>query len=53
MTPRDFITAFFGQSDDHMAGLPTHPHAVLWPSEIVMLGLLHALKGVVNRAFSR
>jgi len=28
-----------------------HPEAHLWPSEVVTLGLLHALKGVGNRAF--
>lgn len=28
-----------------------HSQAVLWPSEIVTLGLLHALKGISNRAF--
>jgi hypothetical protein len=53
MTPLDFITAFFCQVDDHLPGLPTHPHATLWPSAIVTLGLLHALKGGSNRAFSR
>src|SRR5713101_3577044 len=36
-----------------MRALPTHPEAHLWPSEVVTLGLLHALKGVGNRAFSR
>src|SRR5207248_6829029 len=30
-----------------------HPEAHLWPSEVVTLGLLHALKGVGNRAFYR
>jgi hypothetical protein len=53
MTTTDFITAIFCQIDDHLPGLPKHPHAVLWPSEIVTLGLLHALKGVGNRAFYR
>jgi hypothetical protein len=53
MTTLDFITALFCQVDDHLPGLPKHPHATLWPSEIVTLGLLHALKGGGNRAFSR
>jgi hypothetical protein len=53
MTTLNCITAFFCQVDDHLPGLPTHPHATLWPSEIVTLGLLHALKGVGNRAFYR
>src|SRR5262249_15650424 len=49
----EFFTALFCQVDDHLAGLPKHPEAHLWPSEIVTLGLLHALKGVGNRAFYR
>jgi len=53
MTTLDFITALFCQVDDHLPGLPKHPHATLWPSEIVTLGLLHALKGGGNRAFYR
>ena len=53
MTTIDFITALFCQVDDPLAGLPKHPHATLWPSEIVTLGILHALKGVGNRAFYR
>ena len=53
MTTLDFITALFCQVDDHLPGIPKHPHATLWPSEIVTLGMLHALKGGGNRAFSR
>lgn len=53
MTTTDFIMALFCQGEDHMPGIPKHPHATLWPSEVVTLGLLHALKGVRNRAFSR
>ena len=53
MTTLDFITALFCQVDDHLPGIPKHPHANLWPSEIVTLGLLHALKGGGNRAFYR
>src|SRR5438105_6826259 len=52
-TTIEFITALFCQVDDHLADLPKHPEARLWPSEVVTLGLLHALKGVGNRAFSR
>jgi len=52
-TTIEFITALFCQVDDHLAGLPKHPAAHLWPSEVVTLGLLQALKGVGNRAFSR
>jgi hypothetical protein len=53
MTTIDCITAFFCQVDDHLSGIPTHPEAHLWPSEVVTLGLLHACKGVGNRAFYR
>jgi hypothetical protein len=53
MTTMDFIIALFCRVDDHMQGLPKHPQATLWPSEVVTLGLLHALKGVGNRAFYR
>jgi len=52
-TTIEFITALFCQVDDHLSGLPKHPEARLWPSEVVTLGLLHALKGVGNRACSR
>src|SRR5437870_11800389 len=52
-TTIDFITALFCQVDDHLSGLPKHPDARLWPSEVVTLGLLHALKGGGNRAFYR
>src|SRR5438132_14419048 len=50
-TTIEFITALFCQVDDQLAGLPKHPEAYLWPSEVVTLGLLHALKGVGNRPF--
>lgn len=36
-----------------MPDLPKHPLANLWPSEIVTVGLLFALKGVGKRAFDR
>src|SRR5258708_23908507 len=52
-TTIEFITALFCQVDDQLAGLPKHPEAHLWPSEVVTLGLLHALKGGWNRAFYR
>jgi len=52
-TTTEFITALFCQVDDQLAGLPKHPEAHLWPSEVGTLGLLHALKGVGNRPFYR
>jgi hypothetical protein len=51
MTTVEFLTALFCQVDTHMHDMPKHPLATLWPSEVVTLGLLHALKGVGNRAF--
>jgi hypothetical protein len=51
MTTMECITALFCQVDDQMPGIPKYPHATLWPSEVVPLRLLHALKGVGNRAF--
>jgi hypothetical protein len=53
MTTMDFITELFYRVDDAMTDSRKHPQALLWPSEIVTLGLLHALKGVGNRAFYR
>jgi len=53
MTTVEFIIALYCQVDAHMHGLPKHPQATLWPSEVVTLGVLHALKGVGNRAFYR
>ena len=52
-TTIEFITALFCQVDEQMGAIPTHPEALLWPSEVVTLGLLHALKGGGNRAFYR
>lgn len=53
MTTIDFITDLFCRIDDAMRAFPKHPQACLWPSEVVTLGILHALKGVGNRAFHR
>ena len=49
----EFITALFYEVDEQLRALPKHPEARLWPSEVVTLGLLHALKGGGNRAFYR
>src|SRR3989442_12435172 len=53
MTTVDMITALFCEVDEQMGAIPKHPEAHLWPSEVVTLGLLHALKGGGNRAFYR
>jgi hypothetical protein len=47
------IAALFFEVDEQLRALPTHPEAHLWPSEVVTLGLVHALKGEGNRPFSR
>src|SRR3989441_1215551 len=52
-TTIEFITALFCQVDDHLAGLPKHPEAHLWPSEVVTLGLFHALRGGATLPFYR
>jgi hypothetical protein len=53
MTTEDFISELFYRVDEAMKNIPKHPLASLWPSEIVTLGVLFALKGVGNRAFYR
>jgi hypothetical protein len=53
MTTPEFITALFYHVDEQLRTVPKHPKAHLWPSEVVTLGLLHALKGGGNRAFYR
>src|SRR5919204_1158291 len=52
-TTIEFITALFYEVDEQLGAIPKHPEAHLWPSEVVTLGLLHALKGGGNRAFYR
>jgi hypothetical protein len=49
----EFSTALFSEVDEQLRTIPKHPEAHLWPSEVVTLGLLHALKGVGNRPFYR
>ena len=53
MTTIDFITELFCQIDDAMRDVPKHPQASLYPSELVTLGMLFAIKGVGERAFYR
>src|SRR3954452_16752401 len=52
-TTIEFITALFYEVDEQLRAIPKHPEAHLWPSEVVTLGLLHALKGGGNRPFYR
>jgi len=53
MTTEDFISELFYRVDEAMKEFPKHPLANLWPSEIVTVGILFALKGVGTRAFYR
>jgi hypothetical protein len=53
MTTVEFSTALFYEVDEQMRAMPKHPEAHVSPSEVVILGLLHALKGVGNRALSQ
>jgi hypothetical protein len=53
MTTEDFISELFYRVDEAMKDISKHPLASLWPSEIVTLGVLFALKGGGNRAFYR
>lgn len=52
-TTIDFITQPFCRIDDEMKGIPKHPIALLFFSEIVNLGFMFALKGGGSRAFYR
>ena len=40
MTTIDFITTLFYRVDDRMYGVPKHAQAVLYPRELVTIGLL-------------
>ena len=53
MTTQDFIIALFYAVDQEMLDVPKHPDAKLYPSEVVPLALLFAIKGGGTRAFYR
>jgi len=53
MSTEDFIIELFCRVDDEMKEIPKHPQSKLYPSEIVTIGLLYAIKGVGQRAFYR
>ncbi len=53
MTTEDMIIAIFCEVDERMVGIGKHPQAKLWPSELVTIGVLAALKGSHFRAFYR
>ena len=53
MTTQDFIMTLFCHVDQQMLDMPKHPEAKLYPSEVVTLALLFAIKGGGMRAFYR
>ena len=53
MATVDLIVRLFCAVDDRLGPLPRHPQARLWPSELVTVGLLWALKGGSFRSFHR
>ena len=53
MATEDFLIWLFCLVDDRLGGRPKHPQAQLWPSELVTIGLLFALKGSSFRSFYR
>jgi hypothetical protein len=53
MTTQDFIIALFCAVAQEMLNVPTRPDAKLYPSEVVTLALLFAIKGGGMRAFYR
>jgi hypothetical protein len=53
MTTEDIILHIFCLVDDSLPGIPRHSQAKLYPSELVTIGILFALKGGFFRAFYR
>ena len=53
MSTDDFIIGLFIRVDSILADVPKHPDAHLYPSEVVTVGLLFALKGGRQRPFYR
>ena len=53
MSTEDFIIELFIRVDSMMVDVPKHPDAHLYPSEVVTLGFLFALKGTGPRPFYR
>ncbi|MCI0576518.1 MAG: transposase [Chloroflexi bacterium] len=53
LSDEEFTIELFCRVDDKMAKVGRHPQAKLYPSEVVTLALLFALKGVGSRAFYR
>jgi hypothetical protein len=53
MTTEDIILHIFCLVDDSMPDIPRNSQAKIYPSELVTIGILFALKGGFFRAFYR
>ena len=53
MTTEDIIIMIFCEVDDHLPEIPKHSQAKLYPSELVTIGILFALKDGHFRAIYR
>ena len=53
MNIADFITELYCKIDDALPDFPHHPQAILSISELVTIGVLHAMKNVKQRPFYR
>jgi hypothetical protein len=53
MTTLDLVTELFCRIDEAMKDVPKHAQASLYPSEVVTLAFMFAIKGVGNRSFYR
>jgi hypothetical protein len=53
MTTEEFIIHLFCLIDDQMSDVAKHPQAKLYPSELVTIGVLFALRGGMFRVFYR
>lgn len=53
VTTEEFIITLFYEVDEQMLDVRKHPQAKLYPSEVVTIGLLFALKGGGFRGFYR
>jgi hypothetical protein len=53
MTTEEIIISIFIEVDDQLPVIPKHTQAKLYPSELLTIGILFALKGVGFRAFYR
>ena len=53
MTTEDIIIHIFCRVDDEMPDIPKHTQATLYPSELVTMGILFALKGGYFSPFYR